>query len=943
MPSERDLIQQIQSDVTCLVQAVADAQFWHDRWLEQARQEHERCVAGLTSGIGAITQSAGLPAAPWDEPLWGAWAPTPTQPSPNQGDGWGEGGGSITSFTRIGQLVEAGQWHRLTLPALLPLIGGRNVLLEASGAAKATAVRVVQSLMLRVLAAIPPGKLRFTFIDPVGLGQNVAAFMHLADYDENLVTGKAWTEPQHIEAQLADLTEHMELVIQKFLRDKYPTMEAYNVEAGEVAEPYRVLVVTNFPVNFTDAAARRLVSIVANGPRCGVYTLITVDTEQPLPYGFNLDDLERTSTVIAWDGEHFVWQDFEDCLLELDEPPPTALFDRILPAVGVAAKEGMRVEVPFERIAPPPEVWWTGDTRGGILALLGRAGATKVQLLDLGRGTAQHALVAGKTGAGKSTLLHTLIATLSLTYPPDEMELYLVDFKKGVEFKTYATHQLPHARVVAIESEREFGLSVLQRLDSELKRRGDLFRAAGVDHIADYRAKALPRILLLVDEFQEFFVEDDAIASQASQILDRLVRQGRAFGIHVLLGSQTLAGAYTLARSTIDQMAVRIALQCSEADSRLILADDNPAARLLSRPGEAIYNAANGLVEGNNLFQVAWLPDEKRDVYLQRLREMAKERGYVPPQPQIVFEGNAPADPTKNRLLRDLLTPPIWPLPARKVAAWLGEPIAIKDPTAAYFRRQSGSNLLIVGQNDEAAMGIMVTALISLAAQTPSLALPLEGEGQGGGEGARFYVLDFSPVDASYAGLFSRLSDLLPHPVRVTSRRGLPEVIAEIASEVERRMNADKTGASPMYLFIYGLQRARDLRQEEEFSFPVASEGPAPPSPAKQFATILQEGPDLGIHTLVWCDTYTNLTRATDRRSLREFEMRVVFQMGAEDSSNLIDTPAASKLGPFRALYFSEEEGRLEEFRPYGLPPEEEWLAWVGERLRGKGAPHSGH
>jgi hypothetical protein len=88
-------------------------------------------------------------------------------------------------------------------------------------------------------------------------------------------------------------------------------------------------------------------------------------------------------------------------------------------------------------------------------------------------------------------------------------------------------------------------------------------------------------------------------------ILDRLVRQGRAFGMHVMLGSQTLAGAYTLARTTIGQMAVRIALQCEESDSRLILSDDNPAARLLSRPGEAIYNAANGLVEGTTRFNVA--------------------------------------------------------------------------------------------------------------------------------------------------------------------------------------------------------------------------------------------------------------------------------------------------------------------------------------------------
>lgn len=139
-------------------------------------------------------------------------------------------------------------------------------------------------------------------------------------------------------------------------------------------------------------------------------------------------------------------------------------------------------------------------------------------------------------------------------------------------------------------------------------------------------------------------------------------------------------------------------------------------------------------------------------------------------------------------------------------------------------------------------------------------------------------------------------------------------------------------------------QRARDLRQEDDFGFSAFSmpgEEETPPSPAQQFPTILREGPDLGVHTLVWCDSYTNLTRTLDRRSLREFEMRVVFQMGAEDSANLIDTPAASKLGPYRALFYSEEEGRLDKFRPYALPSEE-WLAWTGQRLRGKGAAHGG-
>jgi energy-coupling factor transporter ATP-binding protein EcfA2 len=754
--------------------------------------------------------------------------------------------------------------------------------------------------------------------------------MHLADYDEQLVTGKAWTEPQHIEQRLADLTEHMENVIQKYLRNEYKTIEEYNAQAGEVAEPYRVLVVMDFPANFSEAAARRLVSIAQNGPRCGVYAVILVDTDKPLPYNFNLADLERASTVIAWDAtqKRFVWQDddFKDCQLELDTPPPAELFNRIVTTIGQAAKEASKVEVPFERIAPQQTEWWTGDSREGLRVALGPSGARKVQFIEFGKAgtTAHHALVAGKTGSGKSTLLHTLITNLALTYSPSEVELYLIDFRKGVEFKTYATHQLPHARVIAIESEREFGLSVLQGLDTELKHRGDLFRAAGVDHIADYRnkdSKAMPRVLLLVDEFQEFFTEDDPIASQSGQILDRLVRQGRGFGVHVLLGSQTLAGAYTLARSTIDQMAIRIALQCSEADSRLILADDNGAARLLTRPGEAIYNAANGRVEGNNNFQVAWLDDDKRDHYLDRVSALAQAANYKPAQSQIIFEGNAPAQVEKNRALADAITSRASGQGTR--VAWLGGPIAIRDAVFANFRRQSGSNLLIVGQQDEAALGMMSVALIGLAAQSPRSASNLS-----------ISVLDFGATDSVYADYFDRLVKHLPHAIKIGRRRQLPDIINELATEVQRRIDADEANVSSRFLFVYGLQRARDLRFDEMASYTTtSSDQPAAPNPAQQFATILREGPDVGIHTLVYCDTLTNLNRNLDRRALREFGMRVIFQMSQEDSANLIDSPAASKLGQHRAFYYKEEEGRLEKFRPYALPSDQ-WLTWVGEQLR---------
>jgi DNA segregation ATPase FtsK/SpoIIIE-like protein len=889
----------------------------------------QQALTSFTTVMQAVKEECRRLFPKWDDPSWASWQSPRATPL---GIRFGELDVDLAQIPKAvprDERLKALQPAPQQAPALLGFPEQGALLVKAEGEGRTEAVRALQAVMLRCLTAVPPGKMRFTIFDPVGLGESFAAFAHLADYDDALIGSRIWTETPHIEQRLADLTEHIENVIQKYLRNQFRTLEEYNAQAGEIAEPYRYLVIANFPAGFSVEAARRLVSIVSSGARCGLQTLISVDTRLEPPQHFDPDDLERAGTVLEWKQGRFQWQDevFGRHPLRLDQPPEPAVCTALLQQVGEAARLAGRVEVPFQSVAPPPEQWWTADSQLGLRVPLGRAGAVRKQCLELGKGTAQHVLVAGKTGSGKSTLLHALITQLALAYSPEEVELYLVDFKKGVEFKTYAAHELPHARVVAIESEREFGLSVLQRLDAELRHRGDLFRERGVHDLASYRKsgdRGLPRVLLVVDEFQEFFVEDDKLAQEAALLLDRLVRQGRAFGIHILLGSQTLGGAYSLARTTIDQMAVRIALQCSEADGHLILSKENSAARLLSRPGEAIYNDANGLVEGNEVFQVVWLSDEKREECLRQVQGLARQRGYTGP-PQIVFEGSAPAVLERNLLLRQMVEgsgePPAVPV----YTAWLGEAIAIKDPTAAVFSRHSGSNLLLVGQHGEAALGILTAALISLAAQLPST--------QAGQQGPGFFWLGEPGQDATSAdGLLQRLPTVVRQPLRLIGWRDLGQVLGELAAEVDRRQKERQNNAPPLFLFVYGLQRFRDLRrQEDDFGFTRRGEEKLVHS-SKYFATIVRDGPTVGVFTLTWCDTLTNLNRTFDRQGLRELEMKVLFQMSAGDSSNLIDSPVAAKLGLTRALFCTEEQGRVEKFRPYGLPTDG-WLQTVSEKL----------
>ena len=103
-------------------------------------------------------------------------------------------------------------------------------------------------------------------------------------------------------------------------------------------------------------------------------------------------------------------------------------------------------------------------------------------------------------------------------------------------------------------------------------------------------------------------------------------------------------------------------------------------------------------------------------------------------------------------------------------------------------------------------------------------------------------------------------------------------------------------------------------------------------SPLEHLQALLRDGPTVGIHLLIWCDTLVNFMRSLDRQGLRECGQRVLFQMSAADSSHLLDSPLASRLGRNRALYYTDEMEQPEKFRPYGLPSLT-WLAEVKQRL----------
>ncbi len=906
----------------------AGATTQHAAAMDSLAAEWKQAVGPPLAALASLAPQAAERFPAWNEEAIAAWTP-PADAVPAVPIGHVE----VEVATLAGGLPQDPRLAlpgpaRFPVPVSLLFSQRGSLLVETDGDEQEAAAAAFNQIILRLLANFPPGRLAFTILDPVGLGKNFAGLMHLADYEETLINSRIWTQSTQIEEKLGTINEHIEKVIQMYLRNEFADITEYNEQAGTIAEKFHFLVVAGFPAGFNDNAAKRLLSIATSGARCGVFLLVHRDLRLPPPEASVDEELRKACLRVRATGGRCELTEAPAGAgtLVFDAPPADDRAVTLVHKVGKASIDSNRVEVPFAQISPDDSECWSLDTTDELRVPIGRTGARKLQHLALGKGTRQHVLIAGKTGSGKSTLFHVMVTNLALWCPPDQVEFYLVDFKKGVEFKCYATHHLPHARVVAIESDREFGLSVLQRVDAELKHRGEKFRKLGVQDVAGYKRAGgrdpLPRTLLVIDEFQEFFTEDDPIAQNASLLLDRIVRQGRAFGIHVILGSQTLGGAYTLARATLGQMVVRIALQCNEADAYLIMDDDNPAPRLLNRPGEGIYNDNAGAFEANSPFQTVWLPEDERSARLAQVAELGRARKLAE-HPPVVFEGNAPADVRDNAVLARLLRKHPTARPAT-AHAWLGAPNSIKGPTEAVFRRQSGSNLLIVGQREETALALLGVALVSLAAHYPAGA-------------ARFVVIEPTSAGSPAHDFLARIVAALPHDARLAGPADLAALLDELAAAAGAADEPSTARPDPeTFVVVRDLQRFKKLRQEDDYRFSLGDDDTAAPNPAARFNELILEGAAAGIHLLATVDTYNNLNRWINRKALSEFEMRVLFQMSANDSANLIDAQAAGSLGLHRALLYNEHEGTLETFRPYALP-DPEWTDEAGKALAGRG------
>ncbi|BBU22844.1 ESX-5 secretion system protein EccC5 [Mycobacterium xenopi] len=189
--------------------------------------------------------------------------------------------------------------------------------------------------------------------------------------------------------------------------------------------------------------------------------------------------------------------------------------------------------------------------------------------LDEG-GDGPHGVMSGTTGSGKSSLVRTVIASLMLAHPPEELQFVLADLKGGSAVKPF--DGVPHvSRIITdLEDDQALMERFLEAMWGEIARRKEICFSAGVDGAKEYnelraRMKArgedmppLPMLVVVIDEFYEWF----RIMPTAVDVLDSIGRQGRAYWVHLMMASQTIESR---AEKLMENMGYRLVLKAQTA------------------------------------------------------------------------------------------------------------------------------------------------------------------------------------------------------------------------------------------------------------------------------------------------------------------------------------------------------------------------------------------
>jgi len=776
---------------------------------------------------------------------------------------------NLPDLVRIGTLSTTDKSVKmLEIPMLLPF-SDNAVSFTLDDNSKNDVHSLFGLTALRFMLSLPLNLSKFYFVDN-NLGRD---FAMINKVDRKTVDYSIISNQQEMSNLFSDLEDLVSKTYTKLAKSNMPTLKDYNKTAGEMQEPYHFVFISSFPAGFTSETAEKLEKLIkkGNAAKAGVYIFFSIDKNEKPPYGIDIAQISKEATCIYLDSNmnkkqqykinsSIFEKDFNDRFsITLDTIPSSV--EKIIDLINkkTVAKTVVSFDAKYKTMLEKND-FWKGSTADNIKIPIGYVNPKQIQYLEFGKRTNDHfGLIGGLPGMGKTVLLHNIILWGAMEYSPLELNYFLIDCKNGTGFNAYK--DLPHTKILSVSNDRGFGVSATTTLIDEMTRRANLFKEASekyneqIENVHTYRKKTgeeLPRIVAIIDEFQVLFENEDKISRSIREGLDKMFREGRAFGINVILCSQLIGRVDVPIKNITWRLSFKLQ---DDFESQRILGNDG--ALQLTKIGNAIVNAHNGEKAHNVNFQVGMMEDVYP--YIDALKKAFAEQYPDAKEERFVSDGKNVGRIEKNDILKNNIVKS-FKVNDRFCDVYIGEPAFIRNEHAHIrVRKQAGSNIALVGNDIKSAVSIIGLINYQLIRQSS--------------EQSKFYIVDCFNIDNEYSECFDFAKPYFKDQIFIYNSKRIDFVLDEIETELQHRIDKENEGekvGGRIGLSIAYMQNCRALKKDGYNVSPAT----------KKLSRIIKEGAEYGIHILLYSLTYQGLTEILDTSTLNEFENRIALDSG---------------------------------------------------------------
>ncbi|WRB96119.1 DNA translocase FtsK [Helicobacter pylori] len=540
----------------------------------------------------------------------------------------------------------------------------------------------LREMLMHLLSSAPLVQLEVILVDALSLGGIFNLARRLLDKNNDFIyQQRILTESKEIKEALKYLYEYLKVNLQEKLAG-YKDFVHYN-EDKEDKLPLKALFLSGVDALSSDALYY-LEKIMRFGSKNGVLSFVNLESEKN---NQSTEDLKKHAEFFK-DRTGFERLKYLNVEVINDHGIQSQHMQDFATKIKAYYEKKKAVKRELKDLQKD-EKFWTESSQYEVSVPVGWDINHKEVYFKIGN-EQNHTLICDHSGSGKSNFLHVLIQNLAFYYAPDEVQLFLLDYKEGVEFNAYTDPILEHARLVSVASSVGFGMSFLSWLCDEIKKRAELFKQFKVKDLSDYRKhEKMPRLIVVIDEFQVLFSDNSTKGKESvERSLNTLLKKGRSYGVHLILATQTMRNI-GISDSIKAQIANRIALPMDADDSAKILDDD--AACELVRP-EGIFNNNGGHQKYHTKMSIPKAPDDSKS-FLTKIHAEFNQRNLTPIDRKI-YNGETP-----------LKMPNI--LKANEMRLHLGKEVDYEQKDLIVEFESNESHLLVVSQDLNARIALM--------------------------------------------------------------------------------------------------------------------------------------------------------------------------------------------------------------------------------------------